>query len=165
MNTRKQKGGRPIEPHTDELLEVIRKDFVNLFVIDGSFVMPSYSDIENVILKHKSLRGMKKDTARLCIARYKSKIKQGFEEDLNVHLSEVVVQKGFGRKMTESTTALLNLVISDFPFLVTEKQKCNSEYYSQILARSEMEKFRVGLTPKRIHDLLHVHHKNLCNMC
>lgn len=163
----KNKGGRRKEAHTDILLEVIRNDLRHLFVDGQSFTIPESCDIEKFILNHDRLRSysLNVGTVKKAIDRYKSAIIEGFQEDLNVKISEVATVKFSGGTMAPATEALLSLVISSYHTIVSEKVSYNSVVYTEMLARSELKDFREELTPKKMHFLLYTHHKKLCKQC
>lgn len=156
--------GRPMEAHTVALLDVIRHELRDRFVIDGEFVVPQKSVIE-LLLNHKKLKKyeLKVETVKLAIKRYKRRIIMSFEEDMGVQICEKKpIDPNYKKKINESTRALLKLVTKDYPVLLSKKFSYKSKIYSDISRRKELEAHSDQLTPEKIYKLLDYHLKASC---
>lgn len=142
--------GRPMEQHTKDILDIVRNECIEKFLVDrNKFMIPENDVIDTLFLKNKRLNGysLNLETVKLALKRYKSQIMEWLEEDFGVQVSEKASGKFSGSKMNESTRALLNLVISRFPVLLESKFPCNHPIYATIFNRDELAKYKDDLSP------------------
>lgn len=160
----KQKS-RPVAPHTQIIMDLIKNDLREHFVIENEkLVIPSRKEIENLLVKHDQLKKFKlnADTVLLAIKRHKSELLKYFEAEIGRKIKEVPYDNSYAFSHNkESTMAVLNLVLASYSVLSFINKAYPKDIFEEIYNREELAQYKDDLSPEKISFLIRNHEKYL----
>lgn len=162
----KNKSGRPIESQTTDLIDVVKKEMREFFVVDGkTFKMPPTKEINDILVNHKRLKkyNLNVKGIKLAINRHLDEIVQHFKDDSEV-MESITIEKNVQTTIPvhESTKALLNCVLSNYSVTMLLDQPFSSKIFEDIRNRDDLKAYKKELTTIKIYYLLRNNKKMLC---